>query len=74
LVKDIQKDDLRRRFARPKLRNLRQLAVDEIAIAKGHRYVTVVPDLESGAVVFVGDGKGSRCTGTVLEAISPIQG
>ena len=59
MVKDIQKDDLRRRFARPKLRNLRQLAVDEIAIAKGHRYVTVVMDLESGAVVFVGDGKGA---------------
>src|SRR5262249_15625353 len=33
-------------------------AIDEIAIAKGHRYVTVVLDLLSGAVVFVGDGKG----------------
>jgi transposase len=59
MVKDIQKDDLRKRFARPKLRNLRQLAVDEIAIAKGHRYVTVVLDLETGAVVFVGNGKGA---------------
>ena len=59
MVKDIQKDDLQRRFARPKLRNLRQLAVDEIAIAKGHRYVTVVLDLETGAVVFVGNGKGA---------------
>ena len=26
---------------------------------KGHRYLTVVMDLESGAVVFVGDGKGA---------------
>src|SRR5262249_17356096 len=32
---------------------------DEIAVAKGHRYLTVVMDLESGAVVFVGDGKGA---------------
>jgi transposase len=58
VVKDIQKRDLLRRYAKPKLKHLRQIAIDEIAIAKGHRYVTVVMDLESGAVVFVGDGKG----------------
>ena len=59
VVKDIQKGDLQRRFARPKLKHLRQIAIDEIAVAKGHRYVTVVLDLESGAVVFVGEGKGA---------------
>ena len=60
LVKDIQKRDLARRFARPKLKHLRQIAIDEISIGKGHRYLTVVLDLESGAVVFVGDGKGAN--------------
>ena len=55
VVKDIQKRDLSRRYAKPKLRDLRQ-----IAIAKGHRYMTVVLNLESGAVVFVGDGKGAE--------------
>jgi transposase len=59
LIKDIQKRDLSRRFARPKLKHLRRIAIDEIAVAKGHRYLTVVLDLESGAVVFVGDGKGA---------------
>jgi transposase len=59
VVKDIQKADLSRRFARPALKGLRQIAIDEIAVAKGHRYLTVVMDLESGAVVFVGDGKGA---------------
>jgi len=33
-------------------------AIDEISVGKGHRYLTVVLDLASGAVVFVGDGKG----------------
>jgi transposase len=60
VIKDIQKRDLSRRFAKPKLKHLRQIAIDEIAIAKGHRYLTVVLDLESGAVVFVGDGKGAK--------------
>jgi transposase len=59
LIKDIQKRDLSRRYAKPKLKHLRYIAIDEIAVAKGHRYLTVVMDLESGAVVFVGDGKGA---------------
>lgn len=63
LVKDIQKRDLLRRFARPKLGHLRRLAIDEIGVGKGHRYLTVVLDLESGAVVFVGEGKGAEALG-----------
>ena len=59
-IKDIQKWYLQRHFSKPKLRKLRQIAIDEIAVAKGHRYVTVVLDLVSGAVVFVGDGKGAE--------------
>ncbi len=58
VVKDIQKRNLNKHFAKPKLKHLTQIAIDEIAIGKGHRYLTVVLDLESGAVVFVGDGKG----------------
>jgi transposase len=59
VIKDIQKRDLSHRYAKPKLKHLRYIAIDEIAVAKGHRYLTVVMDLQSGAVVFVGDGKGA---------------
>jgi transposase len=41
------------------LKHLELIAIDEIAIGKGHRYLTVVLDLASGAVVFVGDGRGA---------------
>jgi transposase len=64
VIKEIVKQDLQRRFARPKLKQLRQIAIDEIAIGAGHRYLTIVLDLESGAVVHVGRGKG----GAALEA------
>jgi transposase len=57
-IKDIQARSLQKRFGKPKLHKLRQIAIDEISIGKGHRYLTVVLDLLSGAVVFVGDGKG----------------
>src|SRR5918994_2366840 len=59
LVKDIQKRDLSRRYAKPKLKHLRGNPIAEIAVAKGHRYMTVVMDLDSGAVGFVGDGEGA---------------
>jgi transposase len=59
LIKDIQKRDLYRRFRKPRLRKLKQIAIDEIAIGAGHRYLTVVLNLETGAVVFVGEGKGA---------------
>jgi transposase len=59
LVKDIQNRYLSKRFRRIKLKRLRQIAIDEICIGRGHRYLTVVLDLASGAVVFVGDGKGA---------------
>ena len=80
VIKDIQKRDLSRRFAKPKLKHLRAIAIDEIAVGKGHRYLTVVMDLESGAVVFVGDGKGAdalkpfwkrlRPSGAKIEAVA----
>ena len=58
VVKEIQKKSLQRRFAKPRLKHLKQIAIDEISTGKGHRYVTIVMDLESGAVVHVGKGKG----------------
>ena len=58
VVKEIVKHDLQKRFSRPKLKDVRQIAIDEISIGKGHRYLTLVLDLESGAVVHVGQGKG----------------
>jgi transposase len=58
-VKEIQRTYLSTRFAKPDLKNLELIAIDEISIGKGHRYLTVVLDLVSGAVVFVGDGRGA---------------
>jgi hypothetical protein len=64
-IKDIQTNDRQRRFGKPKLHKLKQIAIDEIAVGKGQRYLTVVLNLLSGAVVFVGDGKG-------VEALEPL--
>jgi transposase len=59
-IKDLKKKYLRKHFAKPSLKGVRKIAIDEICIGKGHRYVTLVMDLESGAILFVGDGKSAE--------------
>lgn len=58
-VKDIQKRYLTKRYRRPRLKGVTRIAIDEISIGKHHRYLTVVLDLDSGKVLFVGGGKGA---------------
>jgi transposase len=57
-IKDIQKRYLAKKYKRPRLKNITRIAIDEISIGKGHRYLTVVLDLKTGVVIFVGDGRG----------------
>ena len=59
VVKDILKRHLHRRFGSPSLAGLEYIAIDEISVRKGHKYLTLVMDLRSGKVVFVGDGRGA---------------
>jgi len=41
-----------------RIRALRSIGIDEISYAKGHKYATVVYDLDRARVVWVGPGKG----------------
>ncbi len=57
IVKGIQKCNLQRKYAKPKLKKVRLIAIDEICIGRGYRFITLVLDLKSGAILFVGEGK-----------------
>ena len=59
LVKDIYHRNLKNRFKKLSWDNLRYLAIDELCIGKG-RFLTVVLDLDTGAVVHVGDGRSGE--------------
>jgi transposase len=69
-VKNIQKRYLQSKFSCPSLKDLRCIAIDEISIGRGHRYLTVVLDLDSGAVVFVGEGKGADALEPFFERLN----
>jgi transposase len=59
-VKEIHMRYLDKKYSKPSLKGLSRIAIDEISIGKGHRYLTVVLNLETGRVVFVGKGKGTE--------------
>src|SRR6056297_34363 len=60
LVKDIQKNYLKKKYKHLKAKNLRYLAIDEVAIHKGHNYLTVVMDIETGNVIFANKGRKKK--------------
>lgn len=59
-VKDIDKHYLEAQYDQPDYNGLRILAVDEISIRKGHSYLSVVLDYETGRVVYVGKQRKAR--------------
>ena len=58
-VKDVQKEYLGRHYGRPSLKHVRRIGIDEFAAAKGHVYMTIVVDMDTGQVIYVGEGKGA---------------
>jgi transposase len=69
LVKEIFTEHLSRRLRRRKLKHVRYLAVDEFSIRKGHHYMTVVLDLETGEILHVHEGKDADALIPFLEKL-----
>ena len=64
LVKEIVKSRLSARAKQRSWRKIRRIGIDEFATHKGHRYMTVVVDLDTGRVLYTAEGKDH----TTLEA------
>jgi len=79
-VKEIEKRYLKRAFGAPPLRDLRAIAIDELYLGRTGKFLTIVLDLEGGAIVHVGEGKGDealqpfwkklRRAGAAIEAVA----
>lgn len=57
-VKNIEKDWLAKKYKHVPLKDVRYLSIDEVYLGKTFGYITVVRDLISGSVLYVGQGKG----------------
>ena len=69
LVKDLHKRYLKKRLKKRKLSRIRYIAVDEFAVQKGHRYMTVVIDLETGEILHAHEGKDAAALLPFLERL-----
>ena len=69
LVKDAYKQRLHQRLRNRKLSQVRYLAVDEFSIRKGHRYLTLVLDLESGAILHAQPGREAEALACFLKVL-----
>jgi len=58
MVKDIHVNYLKRHYSSPSLKGVENIGIDEFAIKKGHVYRTIVVDLDTGRILYVGKGKG----------------
>ena len=71
IIKACEKSCLARKYAHVRLKDVKSIGIDEIHIGKTkerkYRFLTIVRDLDTGAVLFVGDGKG-------VEALEPFSG
>jgi transposase len=62
-VKGIVQKHLQRDYGRPSLKTLKYLAVDELYVGKRKKFYTLVLDLETGRIVWVGHGRGQAALG-----------
>jgi transposase len=65
LVKDIHKSYLLQACKLPNLGAIRYIGVDEFSIRKGHEYMTIFIDLETGAIIHAVEGKS-------IDAVTPF--
>ncbi|MCA1790956.1 MAG: ISL3 family transposase [Thioalkalivibrio sp.] len=72
-VKEIDKRRLQREVGTPCYDGLRLLAVDEVAVHKGHTYQTIVLDLETGRIVWVGKGRTEATLAGFFAELTPEQ-
>ena len=59
-VKEIHTRHLEYHYAPPSLAGVDSIGIDELAVRRGHVYKTIVVDLKSGRILYVGNGKGAN--------------
>jgi len=72
-VKEIDKQYLEAHYGQPNYDGLRILAVDEISLRKGHKYVTIVLDYETGRVIHVAKDRKAKTLNRFFNRLSAKQ-
>jgi transposase len=68
-IKEMDRAYLGKRYGKMRLCDLRYLAIDKIAYKKGHRYKTIVYDLEGRKAMYVGEGRSTESLTPFLQQL-----
>ena len=71
-IKELEKKHLKKKYSRIPTAHIKAIGIDEIHVGKGMQnqpYLTIVRDLQSGAVIHVGDGKGISALAGALKKL-----
>ena len=69
-VKNIDKANLAKRAKQFSFRKLRYISVDEIAIKKGHKYMTIFTDISTGQIIHAVEGRNEEATRPFLKLLA----
>jgi transposase len=72
-VKEIDKQYLEVQYGQPNYDGVRILAVDEISLRKGHKYLTIVLDYETGRVIHVAKNRKAKTLNRFFNQLSAKQ-
>lgn len=69
-VKNIDKENLSKRAKQFAFRKLRYISIDEIAIKRGHKYMTIFTDISTGQIVHAVQGRNEEALRPFLKLLS----
>jgi transposase len=69
-IKSIDKANLRKRAKQFSFKKLRYISIDEIAIKKGHKYMTIFTDISTGQIIHAVEGRSEEAIGPFLKLLS----
>ena len=68
-LKNLDKENLKRRPKQFSFKKLEYLSIDEIAIRKGHHYMTIISDIATGQIIFAVEGRKEEVLVTFLKKL-----
>jgi transposase len=69
-VKNIDKANLSKRAKQFSFKKLRYISIDEIAIKKGHKYMTIFTDISTGQIIHAVEGRSEEALRPFLKLLS----
>ena len=65
---------VRRKLDRSRLERLYRIGIDEVSYRKGHKYLTVVADHDTGDPVWIGEGRSQATVGSFFDELGDRAG